>query len=656
MMKKAFTFFMCLSMLLSAVHINAQAYRLPATPEGLKAPAIYNRHRVNDLSNTGQPTESTIFAPTTPPPASAPSGVRFRTTAQEITIGSTVYDLQTNGSNCRRINADNSGNIFGVWTKGGEPLPGSPDRGTAYNRTTGGAWGPEPAARTESVRTGWPNHVITANGQEFSVAHTGDSRLLVIRRPVGGSAWTESYIPAAVPPGLLWPRAAVGGANGQSIHVIAVTTPVANSGALYAGIDGHVLYYRSQDGGANWDIVDAIIPGLDSAFTTSSSPDGYYIDARGETIAIGVFNDFDDVLVFKSEDNGSTWTKFIVNDFPLFKYVADQGYTIDDLPPYNEEQPDTLAILTSDNSGTVLIDNDGMVHAFYGRMYVADTELTDGNTSYYPGTNGLAYWNESFGEDSTRTITGALDLNADNTLNITAITNIATYFYSLSSMPSAAIDAQGNLYVTYSAVMEGEEFIDPADNQHYRHVYVMASPDGGETWLPPFDVNVPEIAIEPDLANFIEGVFPTLARNANNNKAHLIYMQDYQPGLAVRGDSDAASENYINYIGVDIEDLGLITNTQEPVAASYFQLTAAPNPLTAPLTLRYTLPSDLPSGSKVRIDLYNALGQPVRRLFQGVPGPGDHQFETGLADLPAGVYTVSFQANGKVATCQIVKR
>lgn len=621
--------------------LGAQAYQLPATPAGLKAPAPYVKPAVNDLG-TGLPPESSRFTP-------SQNALDFRTTGQETIIGTTAYDLQSNGSNCRRINASNSGAVYGTWTQGGEPLPASPDRGTGYNKSNNGTtWPAPPTARAESQRTGWPNHVLVGN-KEFIVSHTSASGLSTLSREIGASTWTEGSVPVNVTGGVLWPRAASGGANGQTIHIIAITTPVANGGTVYQGVDGHVLYYRSQDAGATWDIQNAIIPGLDSMFTTGSSADGYYLDASGETVAIGVFNDFDDVLVFKSDDNGSTWTKHIVNDFPLVKYVADQGYTLDDLPPYNEEQPDSLAILTSDNSGCVLVDNSGTVHAFYGRMYVADTDLADGNTSYYPGTNGLAYWNESFGEDSTVVIAGALDLDGNNTLDIAAITNIATYFLSLSSMPSAGIDANGNIYVTYSAVMETEEFLDPSDNQHYRHVYVMASPDGGQSWLPPFDVNVPEIAIEPDLANFIEGVFPTIARNVGST-AHIIYQQDFQPGLSVRGDSDAAGENFINHVGVDVSDLGIV-RTFEPVAEDYFQLTIGPNPTNGPVNMSYLLPSE----GRVRIDVYNQLGQLMRPLFSGLQAQGEHIQSFDLSQLPAGSYNLRFIAEGKVAISQLIK-
>ncbi|PSR12188.1 MAG: hypothetical protein DA408_06600 [Bacteroidetes bacterium] len=572
---------------------------------------------------------------------------------QEIPIGSTLYDLQSNAAGCKRISMTPTGRIAGVWTRGIDDAGATyPDRGTGYNTRVNFAWGDPPSSRIESVRTGWPNHVFTASGKEFIVAHTSDNRLITQRRDGPTAPWAEGFIPDNTPSGMLWPRAAVGGANGETIHVIAITVPASLNGQPYQNVDGHILYYRSTDGGASWDRTDVAIEGLGSDFTLGSDADSYYIDARGDNVAFGIFNSFDDVLLFKSEDNGDTWAKSIVNDFPLFKYAIDAGYTYQDLPPFMDERPDSLAIFSSDSYGTVLVDYQGMAHVYFGRMWVQDDVLTDGLSSYYPGTDGLAYWNESFGDDSLRTIVGTVDQNMNDTLDLVAGASglsVGLYFASLTSMPSAGVDAAGNLYVTYSGIVEGEVSIDD-DMQHYRHVYIISSPDGGLTWSDPYDIIRPDIVMEPDLVDFVEAVFPSMVREVDD-KVRLIYMQDFRPGLAIRGDMDSAADNFINYVQVEVPEVGIV-GTEARVPASTFGLVLAPN-----VTSTQTRASFITGqAGKVSLSLLNRHGQQVRQFIQEQLPAGKHQEDLDLTGLPAGSYYLLLKVEQQFTIAEVIKQ
>jgi len=568
----------------------------------------------------------------------------------EIVIGNTNYDLQSNSTNCKRISKRPDGTIVGVWTQGFDDATSYPGRGTGYNARQNFAWSDAPTARLESERIGWPNHVFRGDGSEFIVSHTSNSQLLTLRRDALGQTWTEAYIPTNIPPGLLWPRAAVGGTDGQTIHVMAITTPVANEGALYEGVDGQIIYFRSMDGGSTWDQTDVIIPGLGAEFTTGSSADAYYIDARGENVAIGVFDDWGDVLLFKSSDNGDTWTKHILNDFPLDNYVINSGYTYEEIPPFEGERPDSMAIFSSDNYGSVVIDNDGMAHAFFGQMYIQDVDLTDAGSTYFPATDGIAYWNESFGDDSLRTIVSTIDQNANDTLDIADIADIPLYFASLTSMPSAGVDLSGNIYLTYAGVIEDRVSLDD-DAQHYRHIYVVASEDGGETWGDPVDLITEDQVFEPTLVDFVEAVFPTMTRDVDS-KVRLIYMQDFRPGLSVRGDEDEAAGNTINYFQRDVTEFLIGVDTEELVEAEAYQFKLAPTVTNDQTTISF----NLPEGGSTDLMLVNMHGQMVQHISSKELTAGNHQEMISVGDLSRGIYYVMIRVNGTYSAIELVKQ
>ncbi len=77
-----------------------------------------------------------------------------------------------------------------------------------------------------------------------------------------------------------------------------------------------------------------------------------------------------------------------------------------------------------------------------------------------------------------------------------------------------------------------------------------------------------------------------------------------------------------------------------------------PNPLYgSELQLEYTLAEDQP----VSIFLYNAVGQEVRRLLDGVrPGAGSYSHSFNVSDLASGIYTCRMQAGEKVINRKLI--
>jgi hypothetical protein len=464
---------------------------------------------------------------------------------QRQVIGYTQYDLQSNAAIDDRM-AGGADAVSAAWTMSLELTPFS-DRGTGYNFYDGTAWGEIAYERVESVRIGWPSIVHTASGREVIVSHPGiDTPLHMAWRDAGDGAWSEAPVPSDIEVGKLWPRMAAGGEDGNSLHVICITTPTANGGLVHNGQDGAMLYYRSQDGGDTWDVIDYSFADLDSSNFANFSGDTYAIHARGNTVAFAAFNDFSDSFVMISQDNGDTWEKQLLVDFPVDLYVADMG--LPEGEEYAEDYNDDglfQEYFNTDGAGDVHIDTYGQVHVSYGSMYYMDADTIDGTTSYFPGTNGLAYWNESMGPDSAQIIGYSYDYDESGTLDFD---EIAAYYVGCAGFPSIGSDAAGNLYVTYSAIMENFS----TGAQNYRHQFLVHSTDGGMTW------NADEacdLTPDEDFDGY-EAVFGSIAPDVVNGQLEIIYQRDFEPGLHVRGDEDPADINDIVHLRVPADDLG----------------------------------------------------------------------------------------------------
>jgi len=559
-------------------------------------------------------------------------------------VGSTVYDLQSNGGSGHRVYNSGNGNVAGVFTLSINPAS-YPDRGTGYNNAAAGVWGPSPAARTESARTGFTNLCVGPDGTEYTFAHLGAGVIRMAKRASGATSWTESDIPS--PTTVLWSRAAVGGADGKTIHMICSTMPTGNGGTTFQGMNGVVIYHRSTDGGATWDIQGALLPGIDSTAFSGTDVEGYQIDADGNDVSILVLNTWNDCLAFTSSDNGTTWESRIVNDFPLDNYVVNAGYDPTTLPPDPNQPASIYDIFTSDGTGDILV-KDGITHVWYGATYVNDSIIDDTGWTFYPGTNiGIVYWN-SLMDDNAGVISGFCP-DVDNS-GVLEITDIANYGLGLSTHPAAAIDNDGNLIVVYSTVHE--LYLDLNSGSNYRQPWLCASQDLGQTW------NAPRTLLNPDLLGsdsteipFLECIFNSTAKWADD-KVHAIFQADFSP-LTFLNNSDIDTEsgdNQIRYVGYPTA-WALATSTTN-VSPESMKFVVTPNPANDRVVLQFTSTRTQESW----VELYDLQGRVVRSTPPVTMGAGEGTTTINVSDLNNGMYIARLNLGNQFATQKVVVR
>jgi hypothetical protein len=416
---------------------------------------------------------------------------------------------------------------------------------------------------------------------------------------------------------------AVGGASGDVIHHIALSMPTGNGGAIYRGQDGALMYSRSNDGGASFAVQNQLLAPFDSTQSVGIGGDAYAIDARGNVVAIVLGGFGEDVVLAKSTDGGMNWTKTIVQDFAITPYNNE----ITDIN--NDGIADTAA--TNDGSMAVLIDNNDKVHVWFGDMRILNEDGV--NTSYFPGTATMSYWNETM--TAPEVVAGAEDLNANGTLDIT---DFGTYQISLVSQPTAGIDAMGNIYVAFSAIMEGTN---DGTDKSFRNIYAMMTTDGGATWTTPHN-------IAQDL--FSEKVYPSMARTVDS-KLRITYQVDPIAGHGISTttspDPDNANVTHdIVYAEVPVADLAVGIHENN---VNITTLEVYPNPANTTATVSVYLKKAQP----VTISMFNSIGQMVSTQTSAL-SQGTNVVDLNVAGLAAGIYFVNVQEGTSMISKKLI--
>lgn len=503
-----------------------------------------------------------------------------------------MYDLQTNNANCRRMTVDPSGKIVATYTRSYQNSTTFDDRGTGYNYSAdnGTTWseptfGPGTFTRPDSARTGWPNPVFT-NSKEVIISHFAGSSaadpvgLQVLRRDIGTTgSWekivlnsTNSTNPAsnAYADDATWARAAV---KGDSIFVIfgLIDTDM-------PGMTGGMQMYRSIDAGATWDGPNDI-PLMNSTNFSSNGGDNYALDMNENgkiAIVLGTYQ----VEVLTSTDWGTTFTKqtvVAVNDLngvpaPLFDGLA--GETMD-------------TVDASDRSYSVLVDDNDMVHVWFGRTRSFKTESTTTGVSYLPLSVGLVYWNDAMMEGQVvhESRLAAQQVGLPNPLytgQVFDATNgfgaqVDLYRASLTSMPSSSYDANGNIYVAYAGMVPATfdditdlttvNNVDP-QGLHYSDIYLLKSADNGATWEGPINVSNEPLK---------ECVYPSIPRKIFGTDMPVMWQQDTVPGVNLQvatGVTHAVVENQIMFLNTPVASIVTPTDITAP---TIFELEAGVN-------------------------------------------------------------------------------
>ncbi len=586
-----------------------------------------------------------------------PSGVSNRAADHSafIRLGETYYDLQSNAAMPHRLVKHPNGNISATWTTASSDAPGFPGRGAGYNMFNAetSEWSTPSSERIEaSQRSGWPNVGVLTDGNVFVIGHDATS---------GGFYMTKSTTPGQRPSETvniltqapykpIWSRT---DNTGDTIHLICAYTDSAAPGEsrppVINGVRGPMVYSRSLDGGTTWDKQHTVLPGYDSTRFNSGSADNYAIDVRGENVAIATSSALSGVVVWKSSDAGQTWKRYLADSFPYAPFTG-KKFMID--TPF-----------TSDGTVDVLLDNDGKVHAFWGLTRVFDEDTTDELYSFFPGYQGLVYWNENMasGENMLIAAGGSFDrdgngVNRITEANISALSegNVPAGLATVARLgntsalrqPSAAIDDNNRIFVTFSVPIEGDESFSSAN---FRDIGIVHSVDGGATWEN--TQNITQFYQKED-------DFACVARDVDEF-VHVMWQQDEIPGTNLQNNSTLIQNhevvlNTIYYSAIPVEaivtgEIGHmygINNDKIGTGDVFVVGQNFPNPFgeSTNIAIYLSEPGD------VTLEVRNTMGALVQRTNNKGLLRGNHLLEISASNLSNGVYTYTVIAGGRSET------
>ncbi|MBR9859710.1 T9SS type A sorting domain-containing protein [bacterium] len=580
-------------------------------------------------------------------------------TFNTIVIGETYYDLQTNSSIGRRVLLHADGTVSAVWTTSPNDNNGFPSRGSGYNHDDGGGFASPVRNRLESsTRTGWPSIGILSTDQgdvEYVVAHESNTGgfALSINDGIGSNNWSseadvlDDETAGSTNRVPIWNRSA---SSGEYIHLISNYWFSEDNNVprvTRAGVQSPTTYSRSTDGGETWDIQHMLLPGYDSTLYIAGGGDNYAIDVRDSIVAIVIGGLADPISLWKSTDNGDSFTYYDVDAYP-FKGTSVDGST------------DTTA--SNDGSLDVIINADGEVHVFWGYTRVYDNDdPADESFQFEPAQSYIGHWKE--GDVAPKRIYGNVDLNNNGTYDIlteswapyietqglpaTLLSATRTGNTSTVTMPSASIDENGNIYVVYTVVVEGltsRHFL----NANFRDVMVIYSTNGGDTW------SVPQNLTQSPQT---EDIFACVAKSADDF-LHVIWQSDETPGTNLQNHDPVSNThpstlNNINYAAVPVADI--LDNSIGQITASVDNTKTAkvfvvsqnyPNPFENNTEVTIYLRA----GSDIQLTVTDMTGKVVNSGDLGFMNAGNHNVTIDASTLSPGMYFYTITSGNNSVT------
>jgi hypothetical protein len=483
--------------------------------------------------------------------------------------------------------------------------------------------------------------------------------------------WTQSQLTTSNLEKAIWPHAA---ASGNWLYVVGSSN---DSLIKSNGIRNGVFFSRSNDGGASWIDNQIPFPLLDSVNMYRAGGNSYAISAHGNRVAV-LFGDVgSDLTLVYSDNNGATWTKQVLFDWPIDNYNFAGELSSD---TNGDLIPDTL--WTNDGSHTLTISASDKIHVAFPvvRVYKVGGAGNTGYNFFYDSR--LLYWNEGMAPDSIQELDGIFrlwhDCSGDSVFGLggnyvgDAATDPDAIYNTIGTltMPTISVSSSPEkVFIAYTTLMDNDTTTDaPGPNdwsgtsgylngQNFRDVMVVASDDNAASWTVPVNIS---------RTGHFEETYPSMAENFSGNKLAVLYQADKEPGTLLQNE-DIFDPYYKNIMVCHVLDIDSLINTLgvDPDAPCYqFELPLGTTTLAQAEGTISVYPNPVNDVVNVNVNLLSTSKQVVcqitdmtgRTVYSSTTA-NESSFHKAisLAGLASGNYVVHIRTDKGTYTEKIVK-
>jgi hypothetical protein len=369
--------------------------------------------------------------------------------------------------------------------------------------------------------------------------------------------------------------------------------------------------------------------------TVGGSADDYSIDAEGTTVGIVMGTLGESVNLWKSTDNGTTFTKTAIETFP---HAA-----------YDTTHQDTVQ--TSDGSMSIAVSN-GVAHVAYAGVRVVGNIQKATNAGFFPGDMSIIYWNDvtKTPVDILANVTAAdLDAaanggNANGTYDVGSTTTVFSASNAggrygnkaLANEPSIAVDGT-DIYILFSLPRDADT---ASNGASFRDIWISASTDGGATWGKPQNVTC-------DNGN--EDYFASLAKHVDAKYLHVLWQNAVAPGTIVQSgvpdNNDEIHWGVLDKAKVKAGTAGCQMGAMgvNEISTNAFTFENYPNP-THDITYFNV---DMKENANLVLNVYNNVGQMVY-TSENRFNTGRHLVSVDASSFASGLYLYTIKSGDSV--------
>ena len=574
-----------------------------------------------------------------------------------LTIGTTWYDIQHNGTTGRMVEKSDDGFLHFVWMNGLNS--GASNRHIYYNVIDPSGtqlWPYEGYPVESSAKAGYTTLDVDYGGIAFPAFH----QTMI----TGGDYWTAvacdffphsgAFLVYQTPPisGLvevIWPR--IQFSSNQSIHVLGTENPASG----VAGAPQRHYYIKGE---------------YDPAGFSISYDAEWELMTWTQTIAGDLAtSEVSDRVAFawthcREEGYPSGASTYTQRNNDIYLLIDDDGqdFNFEDafnltqfIPPDTTLLPDTTAAdkdtLRAYTDLCVFIDQYDWVHVVFTTPSFFELE---GTTYWHPSI--VWHWSEQF-EGEFQVVHNAFDDWDWNYVDCGAW-NVKAQRPSLGEDPST-----GYLYCMYQ-VYDCDTTALSAAGWPSGEIYMSVSTNGGEDWSVGINVTNTRTPQNAPPGECLSELTPTMAKLVDGT-CHIEYVLDRDAGCVFQ-DEGTWTFNEVKYHSVPVELIPttpLVPQWPEPGSVPFhvddtvgvpgvkqiespksFALNQNyPNPFN-PLT---SITFSLDQVSDVSLKVYNLKGEAVAELASGVHGTGQHAVIFDASQLASGVYLYKLEAAGR---------